>query len=151
MSTSMLAFKLIGVRKELVYLLLLQYYSCPLVSVPTRFPNSWSLVFPGLWHNRKVDMHLQNVNIWLSLRPLMSPRYNCGYGQQAPLRYTKWQKQSPKDVLSKRCSENMLQIYRRTPTPKCGFNKVALELYWNHSSTWVSFCKFAAYFQNTIS
>ena len=25
----------------------------------------------------------------------------------------------------KRCSENMQQIYRRTPAPKCGFNKVA--------------------------
>ena len=26
-------------------------------------------------------------------------------------------------VLGKRCSENMQQIYRRTPMPKCGFNK----------------------------
>ena len=29
-------------------------------------------------------------------------------------------------VLKKRCSENMQQIYRRTPMPKCDFNKVAL-------------------------
>ena len=35
------------------------------------------------------------------------------------------QKQSSKDVLGKRCSENMQQIYRRTPTPKWHFNKVA--------------------------
>ena len=27
-------------------------------------------------------------------------------------------------VLKKSCSENMLQIYRRTPMPKCDFNKV---------------------------
>ena len=26
----------------------------------------------------------------------------------------------------KRCSENMHQIYKRTPMPKCDFNKVAL-------------------------
>ena len=35
------------------------------------------------------------------------------------------QKQPPRGVLSKRCSENMQQIYRRTPIPKCDFNKVA--------------------------
>ena len=37
-------------------------------------------------------------------------------------------------VLSKRCSENMPQIYRRKPMPECDFNKVALELYRNHNS-----------------
>ena len=37
-----------------------------------------------------------------------------------------FQKQPPRGVLSKRCSENMRQIYRRTPMPKCDFNKVAL-------------------------
>ena len=35
------------------------------------------------------------------------------------------QKQPPRGVLSKRCSENMMQIYGRTPMPKCDFNKVA--------------------------
>ena len=34
---------------------------------------------------------------------------------------------------------------------KCNFNKVAKHLYWNHTSTWVFSCKFAAYFQNTFS
>ena len=28
-------------------------------------------------------------------------------------------------VLRKKCSENVQQIYRRTPMPKCDFNKVA--------------------------
>ena len=45
----------------------------------------------------------------------------------------------------------MQQIYRRTPMPKCGFNKVALQLYWNRSSAWVFTGKFALYFQNTFS
>ena len=33
-------------------------------------------------------------------------------------------KQPSIGVLRKRCSENMQQIYRRTATPKCDFNKV---------------------------
>ena len=39
----------------------------------------------------------------------------------------------------------MHYIYRRTPLPKCDFNKVA-----NLTSAWVFSCKFAAYFQNTF-
>ena len=35
------------------------------------------------------------------------------------------QKQSVRGVLRKRCSENMQQIYRRTPMPTFDFNKVA--------------------------
>ena len=34
------------------------------------------------------------------------------------------QKQSSRGVLRKRCSENMQQIYRRTPMSKCEFNKL---------------------------
>ena len=37
------------------------------------------------------------------------------------------QKQPPRGVLSERWSKNMQQIYRRTPLPKCNFNKVAKE------------------------
>ena len=36
------------------------------------------------------------------------------------------QKQPSRAVLTKACSENMKQIYRRTPMPKCDFNKVTL-------------------------
>ena len=39
------------------------------------------------------------------------------------------QKKPSRDVLRKRFSENMQQIYRRTPIPKCDFNKVAKKLY----------------------
>ena len=58
------------------------------------------------------------------------------------------QKQPSIGVLIKRCSENVQQIYRRTPIQKCDFNIVAL--YWNHTSTWVFSCKFDAYFRNTF-
>ena len=37
------------------------------------------------------------------------------------------QKQPSRGVLKKRYSENMQQIYRKTPKPKCDFNKVALK------------------------
>ena len=33
------------------------------------------------------------------------------------------------EAVVQRCSENMQQIYRRTPIPKCDFNKVAKQLY----------------------
>ena len=39
------------------------------------------------------------------------------------------QKQLPRDVLKKRCSEHKQQIYRKTPMAKCDFNKLALQLY----------------------
>ena len=39
------------------------------------------------------------------------------------------QKQPSIDVLINRFSENMQQIYRRRPMPKCNFNKVALQPY----------------------
>ena len=58
----------------------------------------------------------------------------------------KAKKQPSRGVLKKRCSENMQHIYKRTPMPKCDFNKAALQLYWNRDSTWVFSCKFAAYF-----
>ena len=55
-----------------------------------------------------------------------------------------------KGVLRKRCSQNMQQIYSRTPMPKCDFSKVAKQLYWNHTSVWVISYKFAPYFQKTL-
>ena len=41
----------------------------------------------------------------------------------------KKQKQPSRGVPLKKCSENMQQIYRKTPMPKCNFNKVAKLLY----------------------
>ena len=61
------------------------------------------------------------------------------------------QKQPPIGVPRKKCSENMQQIYRRTPMPKCDFNKVALQLYSNRTSAWMISCKLYAYFRKTFS
>ena len=44
-------------------------------------------------------------------------------------KFSNYQKQPPGGVLKKSCSENMQQIYGRTPMPKCDFNEVALQLY----------------------
>ena len=58
------------------------------------------------------------------------------------------QKQSFKGVLMKRCSE----ISSRTHMPKRDFHVDAKQLYWNHTSTWVFACKFAAVnFHNCFS
>ena len=43
------------------------------------------------------------------------------------------------------------KIYRRTPMPKCDFNKAAKQLYWNRTSAWVFSCKFAACFPKNTS
>ena len=45
----------------------------------------------------------------------------------------------------------MQQIYRRTLMQKCDFNKIAIQLYWNHTSAWVTSCRFVADLQNTFS
>ena len=43
--------------------------------------------------------------------------------------YERPKKQQFRAVLWKRCFENMQQIYKRTPRPKCDFNKVTKQLY----------------------
>ena len=58
----------------------------------------------------------------------------------------KIQKQPPRGVPRKRCSGNMQQSDRRTPMPKCDFNKLVLQLYWNHTSAWVFPCEFSSEF-----
>ena len=59
-------------------------------------------------------------------------------------------KQPCRSVLWKRCSRNVQQVYWRKPIQKCDFNKVALQIYWSHTSAWMFSCKLAAYFQNTF-
>ena len=39
------------------------------------------------------------------------------------------QKQALRGVLRKSCSEDMQQIYKRTPMPEYDFNKIALQVY----------------------
>ena len=40
-----------------------------------------------------------------------------------------FQKQPSRGAFKKKGSENMQQIYRRTPMPKCNFNKVVQQFY----------------------
>ena len=47
------------------------------------------------------------------------------------------QKQPFRGVLIKGCFENMQQTYRRTPVPKCDFNKVALRPLSYNTSGWL--------------
>ena len=61
-----------------------------------------------------------------------------------------FQRQPYRGVLKKRYSGNMLQNYTRTPKLKRGFNRVALQLNWNCTSTWVFSCEFAAYFSEHL-
>ena len=49
-------------------------------------------------------------------------------------------------VLCNMYSENMQQIYRRTPMPKCDFNKVMSQFYWNRTSASAFCCKFVTPF-----
>ena len=51
----------------------------------------------------------------------------------------------------KTLSEDYYFNYTETPIPKCDLNKVAKQLYWNHTSAWVFSHRFAAYFYNTFS
>ena len=44
------------------------------------------------------------------------------------LEYLMNKKQPTRGVPEKSCSENMQQIYKRTPMPRCNFNKAALQL-----------------------
>ena len=46
--------------------------------------------------------------------------------------------------------KKMHQIYRRTAMPKCDFNKVTTQIYWNHTLAWVFSCKLAAFFQKNF-
>ena len=62
-----------------------------------------------------------NLNCWAVVTCAVSDFIVSALG------YT-FQKQSPRGVPRKRCSENMQQIYRRTPIPKFDFNKIAKQL-----------------------
>ena len=105
----------------------------------------FSNVFRGYW-KKSVTWNglkwkwIKVYLFWGILSRLKAVNYIC-----------KKQKQPPRCVPRKRCSENMQQTYRRTPMPKCDSSKVAKQLYWSRTSAWVFSSKFAAYFQNTFS
>ena len=63
----------------------------------------------------------------------------------------KRQKQLSRGILRKRCSENMQQVYRRSPCRNIILKKLLYnQLCWNRTSAWIFSCEFAAFFQNTF-
>ena len=106
-------------------------------------------------------MHREAIKLWILGRTAWAWRYSFPLFQDIGswkwvwkvLRY--WNQPCPNDnklqvqkqpfrwVLIKGCSENMQGIYMRTTILKCDFNKVVLQLYWNHTSTWVFSCTVA--------
>ena len=82
------------------------------------------------------------LNTPLVLWPIPVKMMNRGWTKKMFPKRSIIQKQPPRGVPRKRCSENMQQIYRR---------KLLKQLYWNHTSAWLLSCKFAAYFQNSFS
>ena len=93
------------------------------------------------WNYTATQRHNLGTNL-TSLEPNTYPSVKIS---------AKWQKQPYTGVLKERCSEDIHQICRRIPIPKCDFIKVAFELYLNRTSVWVFPCKFAVYFQTTFS
>ena len=55
--------------------------------------------------------------------------------------FSNLQKQPPRGVPSKRCSENMQQIYRKPPVPKCDFNKRCMKSVQMRSFFWSVFSR----------
>ena len=87
--------------------------------------------------NKQISEVLETYSYFLSL-PFYTNHWTeaCWKFADSFLPISTRQKQPPRAVLKKSCSENMHQIYRRTPMPKCDFNKDALQLYWNRTSIW---------------
>ena len=69
----------------------------------------------------KDNVHIDNVHIW------KKDNVHIWKKTFKVTRSTLFRSNHPEFVLNKRCSENMKQIYRRTPMLKCDFNKVAKE------------------------
>ena len=103
------------------------------------------IFYPKCNHCKTIDWSFRNILILCH----MLSRYKC--------RSSRPEVFLGKSVLkicsqcSKSCSENMQQIYMRTPMPKFDFNKATLHLFRNRTLAWVFSCKFIVYFQNTFS
>ena len=62
----------------------------------------------------------EDTIVWIHSQNVVTPKNYIAI--QSSRRIIQIQKQPFKDVLKKKCSENMQQIYRRTPMQKCDFN-----------------------------
>ena len=61
--------------------------------------------------------------------------------------HPRWDRSSPPDVFLGKGNLKIFSKFCRTPIPKCDFDKVALQFYWNQSSGWVLSCKFLQVFR----
>ena len=81
----------------------------------TRSEADYRSVRPEACHTSQLEL-FQNYYRLLTVNSFRkNPHFRCVTGFRG--------------VLMKRCSENILQIYGRTPMPKCNFNKVAKQFY----------------------
>ena len=86
--------------------------------------------------NQHAAMTLVKPQNWLpclEFRKLVTSHSPCNFNHfygsfrvEIDISSTPLQKKPVKGVIRKRCSKNMHQIYRRTPMPKCDFNKATL-------------------------
>ena len=98
---------------------------------------------PLKWHEKKIGPEFSyNRSIFLGFRNKWINLFQATLPFLSPLKML----ENP-EALLQRCSENMRQIYRRTPMPKCDFKATLLK---SHFGMGV-LCKFAAYFENTFS
>ena len=108
--------------------------------------------FWKIFKNTCFEEHLWTTgSVWVQLTINLMKGISKSFGREKS-NFLDYQEQNQpfRGVLRKRCSENMQQIYRRTPMSKCDFDKAAKRLYWNHNSVLVFPCKFTVYFQNTF-
>ena len=76
----------------------------------------------------KKNQNFGTIRIKIKIKKFENLKTSLSLNYLKILRW-KYQKQPPRGVPGKRFSENMQQIYRIIPMPKCDFNKVALQLY----------------------
>ena len=136
------------------------YYNSPTFTFINHItPSVWKLCWLHISQKRHFNTNFRNSeqknlsttkSFWFELSSVLLTliHFNENLYLLFFLPGSKIQKQPSRDVPKKRCSQNMQEIYRRIPMPKCDFN---LRLYWNRTSAWVFSYNFAAYFQNIFS
>ena len=84
--------------------------------------------FHSLYHSSFVIIRCHSSHSLSFVVPLVVIRCHSVYHSSVFFiidEETLFQKQSSRGVLGKKCSEDMQQIYRRVPMPKCDFSEVA--------------------------
>ena len=92
-----------------------------------------SVTYENIQSHKKAGLHLFS-------RRYIFRKTIGGRVKLTPYSFQRLQKQPSRGVLIERCSENVHQTYKRTPLLKYDFNKVAQQLYRNHTLAWV-FCQ----------